>query len=218
MISLCSAEDEVESDDNDEVISYGNVSNCIGKYRDLQMYNIILNNEDLMDNLTELYFETGETITEFVKITYRFGIPLQVENETNKYDTTTCQNNTRMCYNHDENEFTCAENQKTFIWSSAALYLLDPKPLLWLTLFAVHVHESSITIHLPCLCSEAHDDLLSRLTYLVSNSITTLFVFYNYIPHTCRLKLIQQGNLKEVHKNLLALIFLKQKQKIIIKE
>jgi len=120
VISLCSAEDEVESDDNDEVISYGNVSNYIGKYRDLQMY--ILNNEDLMDNLTELYFETGETITEFVKITYRFGIPLQVENETNN-DTTNCQNNTKMCYNHDENEFTCAENQKTFIWSSAALII-----------------------------------------------------------------------------------------------
>ena len=50
------------------------------------------------------------------------------------------------------------------------LSMLGPKPLLWLTLFAVHVRESSITIQLPlCLCSEAYDELLSRLTYLVSS-------------------------------------------------
>ena len=66
-----------------------------------------------------------------------------------------------------EGELICMDDQKKFIWSSSALYLLGPKPLFWLTLFAVDVRESSITINLPCLCSDVYEDLLSRLTYLV---------------------------------------------------
>ena len=53
-----------------------------------------------------------------------------------------------------EGELICIDDQKKFIWSSSALYLLGPKTLFWLTLFAVHVRESSITINLPCLCSD----------------------------------------------------------------
>lgn len=75
-------------------------------------------------------------------------------------------------YNDDDadGEFTCIDGQKKFIWSSSALYLLDPKPLFLLTLFAVHVHESSITINLPCVCSDVYDFLLNQSTYLVSGS------------------------------------------------
>ena len=131
--------------------SYGDISNCIGKYRDLQTY--ILSNEDLMDDLTEVFFKTGKAPTEFVRITYEFQI---FENNTNS-----------SAFNNDD-ELTYVDIQKKFIWSDSALYLLGPEPLLWLTLFAVNARKSSITIHLPCLCNDAYDDLLPRLTYLVS--------------------------------------------------
>ena len=141
MLNLANAQDydEIGNDDSG-ANNYGNNSNCISKYRDLQSY--VLNNDDLMDDLSELFFETGKTITEFVRITYRFKIM--------------------------HGEFVCIDKQKTFIWSGSALYLLGPKPLFWQTLFAVHVQESSITINLPCLCNDAYDNLLPRLTYLVS--------------------------------------------------
>ena len=115
-----------------------------------------------MDDLIELFFETGKTLTEFVRITYRFKVLLPVSNHAN--------NSTDTNNDDDDDEFTCMDNQKTFIWSSSALYLLGPKPLFWQTLFAVHVQESSITINLPCLCNEAYDNLLPRLTYLVSGN------------------------------------------------
>ena len=166
IVSLSNGQDYFKNDnDNNEINSYENASNCIRKYRDLQMY--VLNNKDLMDSLTEVYFKTGKTFAEFVKITYKFMLP--VTNSTN--DT--------IYYGNDDGEFTCVENQKKFIWSSAALYLLGPKPLFWLTLFAVNVRESSIIIQLPCLCSDVYDDLLSRLTYLVSylNLFGSLFKY-----------------------------------------
>ena len=157
MLSLSNAQDYIESDDDsNEINSYGNISNCIGKYRDLQMY--ILNNKDLMDNLTEVYFKTGKPFTDFVRITYKFKILLPVTNSTN--DTT-------IDYRYDDGELICIDKQKLFIWSSTALYLLGPEPLFWLTLFAVSRYESSITVDLPCLCNDVYDDLLSRLTYLV---------------------------------------------------
>lgn len=157
MLSLANAQDygEIGNDDSG-ANNYGNNSNCISKYRDLQSY--VLNNDDLMDGLSELFFETGKTITEFVRITYRFKILLPADNLTN---------NTNNTYD----EFVCIDNQKTFIWSSSALYLLGPKALFWQTLFAVHVQESSITINLPCLCNNAYDNLLPRLTYLVSGKM-----------------------------------------------
>ena len=121
----------------------------------------ILNNKDLMDNLIEVYFKTGKTHAEFVIITYKFKVLLPPTNSTN--------NTISYAGNDSDHEFTCVDSQKKFIWSSSALYLLGPKPLFWFTLFAVNVHESSITIDLPCLCSDAYDNLLSRLTYLVSH-------------------------------------------------
>ena len=175
---LASAQDYFDSDndyDSNGAKSYGNSSNCIRRYRDLQSY--VLNNEDLMDDLSELFFETGKTPTEFVRITYRF---------TTDNSTDSTNNDTRY-YNDDDNDddddddddgkFICINDQKKFIWSSSALYLLGPKPLFWLTLFAVHVRESSININLPCLCSDVYDDLLSQLTYLVSvHKLLNLFI------------------------------------------
>ena len=121
-----------------------------------------MNNEGLIDSLTELYFETGKTLTEFVRITYNFKILLPVDYQSN------LSSNNATYYDNEDIEFVCIDSQKKFIWSSSALYLLGPEPLFWLTLFAVHVPESGITINLPCICSDVYDDLLSRLTYLVS--------------------------------------------------
>ena len=58
-------------------------------------------------------------------------------------------------YDNNNDEFAYVNIQKKFIWGDSALYLLGPEPLFWLTLFAVNVHDSSITIHLPCLCNDA---------------------------------------------------------------
>ena len=158
--SVTNGQDYVNSDNvGNRANNYGNSSDCIRKYRDLQSY--VLSNEDLIDILTQLYFATGKTLTEFVRITYKFKILLPV-NYSN------ISSNTSTDYDNEDVEFACTDSQKKFIWSSSALYLLGPEPLLWQTLFTVHVRESSITINLPCLCNDVHDDLLSRLTYLVS--------------------------------------------------
>ena len=136
-----------------------NLSNtsCISKYRDLETY--VLNNKDLMDSLTETFFKTGTSSTEFVKIFYKFTILMLSANNT--------ANDTATYYDDDDGEYICADDQRKFIWSNSALYLLGPGPLFWMTLFAVHVPENTVTIQLPCLCNADHDSLLSRLTYLV---------------------------------------------------
>ena len=163
--------DENNSDIN-EANTYDTSNNCIGKYKDLQSY--VLNNEDLMDELTELFFETGKIPTKFVKITYRFQILLPVDSYSDNTNETVHYSN--------YSEFTCINSQKKFIWSSSALYLLGPAPLFWMTLFAVYVPETSATINLPCLCNDAYDDLLSRLTYLVSSYVYDIYIYiYIYI-------------------------------------
>ena len=160
----------VNSDNEDnEANNHGNISSCIRKYQDLQLY--VLNNEDLMDSLTQLFFETGKSLTEFVRITYKFTILLPVDYYSNNSSNITTD------YENEDGEFACIDSRKKFIWSNSALYLLGPEPLLWQTLFAVHVRESSITIHLPCLCSDVYNDLLSRLTYLVSLKCVWLYSY-----------------------------------------
>ena len=111
------------------------------------IWKCVLNNEDVMNNLTENFFKTGKPPTEFARITYRFEV---LKNSTNATDCNPCIKEIK------------------FIWSSSALYLLGPKPLYYLTLSAVHLHETKITIDLPCLFDADSDKLLSRLTYLVS--------------------------------------------------
>ena len=60
-----------------------NISNCTGKHRDLEEY--MLYNEDLIDNLTEVFFKTGKPATELVTITYRFKV-LMSNTNTTRYD------------------------------------------------------------------------------------------------------------------------------------
>lgn len=162
VLSLANAQDYGYSDSN-ETRSYDNSSSCIRKYRGLQSY--VLNNEDLMDNLTEHFFKTGSTLTSFVRITYNFKVlPPAAGNYINSTN------------NANDDELLCVDDQKMFIWSSSALYLLGPGPLFWQTLFAVHIQETSITINLPCLCNDTYGDLLSRLTYLVSGSYSDVWL------------------------------------------
>ena len=125
--------------------------NCIGHYVDLETY--IINNKTLVEKLSETFFTsrtaaffTGRGSSQFVKITYNY---------------------------HTSNVTNCYAQQSKYIWSEAVLFIFGPRPLYWLTLFAINIDEVDVTIELPCLCSDVYDDLLSRLTYLVC-----VYVYY----------------------------------------
>ena len=130
---------------------------CIRGYADLEMY--VMNNKTLVEKLAEGFF-TSQTSTffskrgasQFVKITYYF----QTNNGKQPVEG---------------NITNCSARQSTYIWSEAVLYTIGPKPLYWLTLFAVSIYEVDVTIELPCLCSEVYNSFLSRLTYLVSTCV-----------------------------------------------
>ena len=107
--SLANAQDYPGSDSDS---SYGNSSSCIRRYRDLQSY--VVNNEDLMDDLSELFFETGKTATEFVRITYRFKIFLPADNNMN-HTTDDTKYYDEYDGDDDESEFICINDQKKFI-------------------------------------------------------------------------------------------------------
>lgn len=100
-----------------------------------------------------MFYGTGKGVAKFIIITYNFQTPNSIN-----YDT---ENDTNVTIGNSSN---CSEHQTRYIWSESPLYLLGPKPLFWFTLFAVNVPETSATIDLPCLCDDAYDSLLSRLT------------------------------------------------------
>ena len=147
LLSFCHAQESADGDNNcNETGNRSDVTNCIFQYNQLDSY--ILNNMDLLRNLTETFFKTGNDPSEFIKLTYKFYI----------YDGE----------NSDEDDLiNCTSRLTTYIWSTSVLYLLGPEPLFLLTLFAVNVPEASVTIELPCFCTESYNDLLDRLTYLV---------------------------------------------------
>ena len=149
LVNLCHAQEFAEDDYNcDDTGNCSDVTNCIAQYSQLDSY--ILNNKDLLRQLTESFFKTGDGASQFVKLTYKFQV----------YD----RGNTTE---DDDIVINCTNSQTTYIWSTSVLYLLGPRPLLWLTLFAVIVPEASVTIELPCFCTDSYTDLLDRLTYLV---------------------------------------------------
>jgi len=135
---------------------------CIGQYSELEMY--ILKNENILDQLTETFYKTGTDASQFVKITYEFQVhkPNSTANDTD-YEAMYDENYEVM----DDEIFNCTSQRELYIWSASALYLLGPKPLFWLTFFAVNAPETNVTIKLPCLCDNTHNILLSRVTYLV---------------------------------------------------
>ena len=126
---------------------------CIDQYNDLEMY--VMNNKELVEKLAETFFTsrrgpftTGRGTSDFVKITYKF----QTRNSKQPGEV---------------NVTNCSAQQTKFIWAEAIFYLLGPKALYWFTLFATNLDEIEVTVELPCLCGDAYNDLLSRLTYLV---------------------------------------------------
>ena len=124
-------------------------ANCITEYIDLEKLNMSWIMKTWLKNLQRLSsLYTGRAAAAFVKITYNF----------------------RTCYNNQpatDNISNCSSQHSTYIWSETALYLLGPRAMFWYTLFAVNICEVDVTVELPCLCGDAYNDLLSRLTYLV---------------------------------------------------
>ena len=144
--SLCDSQDSIEDNCDDAGNCSYLVTSCITQYSQLDSY--VLKNESLLRILTETFFKTGGGASRFVKLTYNF----QFSNSSNS---------------SEDDTINCASRQTTYIWSTSALYLLGPRPLFWLTLFAVNIPEASATIDLPCFCTDAYTNLLDRLTYLV---------------------------------------------------
>jgi len=132
-----------------------NCFQCFKQYSDLDQY--ILNNKEVVRNLTEAFFKTGRSPSRFVKITYHFQSCEQIS-----------VNQSNDIMDIDNETINCTSLETKYVWSESILYLFGPKPLLWLTLFAVITPEASVTIELPCLCRNEEFYLTDRLTYLVS--------------------------------------------------
>ena len=148
-LCLCHSQ-EFLGDDNDcdDKGNCSDVTSCISQYSQLELY--ILNNKDILRTLTETFFKTGDGASQFVKITYNF----EVSNHDGRNST-------------EDDVANCTSHKATYMWSTSVLYLLGPRPLFWLTLFAVIVPEANGTVELPCLCADVLSNLLDRLTYLV---------------------------------------------------
>ena len=148
-VSLLSFSNSQCTDDSDESCERaGNCTYCINQYSDLDSY--VINNKTLLRTITAAIFVTGKGPSAYVKLNYNFW--------------SCAQGNDTVLENEDIN---CTSHQTTYIWSESVLYLLGPRPLHFLTLFAVNVSSVSLSVQLPCLCSEVQFDLLARLTYLV---------------------------------------------------
>ena len=150
---FCIAQEIIYESDCDEAENCTEVINCISYYDDLQFH--VLSNKETMRNLKEAFFRTGEDPSEFVKITYHFQLSSNSFNDTNSTDAVV-----------DDNS-TCFNQTSSFIWSDSAIFLFGPRLLLWYTLFAINIPETSVSVHLPCLCNGANESLLNRFSYLV---------------------------------------------------
>ena len=149
-LSLCTSQFTDEDESCDGARNCSLASYCINQYSELDSY--VINNKTLLRTITEAFFVTSKGPSAYVKLNYKFKSIAQG------------QGNSTVLENED---FNCTNHQTTYIWSESVLYLLGPRPLYFLTLFAVNVSRVSVTIELPCLCSEVQFDLLARLTYLV---------------------------------------------------
>ena len=141
--------DAQEINNCDETSNCSEVIRCIRQYKTLQTH--ILNNEEIMDEITTIFFRTGHAASKFVKITYNFQV--SKSSKSSNTDAT-----------DDYDGLNCFSHQNTYIWSESALYLLGPKPLYWFTIFTINVPEVNVSIELPCLCHYVYDSLLSQLT------------------------------------------------------
>lgn len=122
-------------------------TNCISDYSSLESY--VKNDKAIVDKLTKTFYRTGHSPARFVRITYKFQIPAHNNDSENK------------------NESSCISTERLYYWSESPVYLLGPRPLYYLSLFAINVEEDDVFIELPCLQANDQEALLSRLTYLV---------------------------------------------------
>ena len=128
---------------------------CISDYDLVESY--VQSNKSLINNLAQAFYRTGRSPARFVRITYNFQIPSNLNN-SNGNDSFA-----------DSIEIdTCSSIQRIYYWSTSPIYLLGPKPLRYLTLGATILEEESVIVDLPCLQADDEKELLSRLTYLVS--------------------------------------------------
>lgn len=134
-------------------LDFNQTTCCISEYQTLEAF--VQNNETLINNLAEAFYKTGYSPAKFVRITYKFqqfsgSDDNGTNNSTNEDDI--------KCYHYAE---------RVYYWSSSAIYLLGPRALFYLSLFAINVREENVIVHLPCLHSRYEKALLSRFTYLV---------------------------------------------------
>ena len=116
------------------------MSHCMESY--------VQSSKTIINNLTRAFYPTARSPARFVRITYKFQIPSQFND------------------NDTEND-TCSSIERLYYWSTSPTYLLGPRPLGYLTLSAIIVLEENVIIQLPCLQAIDQKALLSRLTYLV---------------------------------------------------
>ena len=149
LLYICRTRADANSNENcGETGNCTETFQCIRKYSELDSY--VINNEELLRQLVETFFDTGKRPSQYIKIIYNYLTPSQSNGTHDTMDNANCTN-----------------QQTMYIWSESVLYLLGPKPLLLLTLFAVDIPEASVNIQLPCLCEDIQFELLGRLTHLV---------------------------------------------------
>ena len=156
---FCYAQEFVGSGtDCDETGNCSEASTCIKNYHELDLY--VRGNNEIKGNLTNAFFVTGKFPSKFVRLYYKF----QVSNDTGAEQV------------GETNATSCSNHESIYIWSDHFLYLLGPRVLFRLTLYAVQVAENETTIELPCLCYDVYGSLLSRFTYMVMVIHTSLAI------------------------------------------
>ena len=135
-----------------DIMDCNNPKSCISDYNILESY--VQNNQSLINDLAQAFYRTGRSPARFVRITYRFQIPLNL-NDSNETDSSFEDN-------------SCSPGiERVYYWSTSPIYLLGPKTLMYFSLFAIVVQEENVFVELPCLQANDQKELLSRLTYLV---------------------------------------------------
>ena len=120
---------------------------CFAQYTDLEKH--IEKNETLLDYLRESFYKGGKD-TEFARLYYEFTT----------YDCTSNESYDRIEKNYYSSQY---------IWSSSFIYLFGPDPLFYSSIYVIFFPvDTNITIHLPCICEDKYEDLLSTLTSMVS--------------------------------------------------
>ena len=113
-------------------------ASCISDYDLLESY--VQSNKSLISNLAQAFYRTGRSPARFVRITYNFQVPSNL-NDSNGNDS----------FADSIKVDTCSSIQRIYYWSTSPIYLLGPKPLRYLTLFATILQEEDVIVELPCL-------------------------------------------------------------------